>query len=280
MDHFLQLRILEAMLFAAAEPVDEKHLRDRMPEGADVKALLEELSGLYANRGVHLLRIGKGWAFRTAEDLAPYLRVENVVTRRLSRAAIETLAIIAYHQPITRAEIEETRGVALSRGTLDLLLEIGWIRPRGRRRTAGRPVTWGTSEAFLDHFGLESADALPGIEELKAAGLLERKPGFGPLSTLQEQPTAENDEEEDEDSELAEDVELLLEAELEGLGEAGDEDEELDEEPDESLDDVAEDALDETDEPDAADDEEPDGEERQTAELVQLPRRATSSGGQ
>src|SRR3546814_8589876 len=135
-----QLRILEAMLFAAAEPVDEKALRDRMPDGADVKALLEELRGIYANRGVHLLPIGKGWAFRTAEDLAPYLRIENVVARRMSRAAVETLAIIAYHQPITRAEIEEMRGVALSRGTLDLLLEVGWIRPRGRRRSEERRV--------------------------------------------------------------------------------------------------------------------------------------------
>jgi len=276
MDHFLQLRILEAMLFAAAEPVDEKHLRDRMPEGADVKALIEELRGLYANRGVHLLKIGKGWAFRTAEDLAPYLRVENVVTRRLSRAAIETLALIAYHQPITRAEIEETRGVALSRGTLDLLLEIGWIRPRVRRRTAGRPVTWGTTEAFLDQFGLESADAWPGVEELKAAGLLERKPGFGPLSALHEQPTAAEAEDEDEDTELAEDVELLLEAELEGLGDAGDDEEA----PEESLDDTAEDTLGEAGEDDAVDDDETDGEERPTAELVQLPRRATSSGGQ
>ncbi len=290
MDHFLQLRILEAMLFAAAEPVDEKHLRDRMPEGADVKALIEELRGVYANRGVHLLKIGKGWAFRTAEDLAPYLRVENVVSRRLSRAAVETLAIIAYHQPITRAEIEEMRGVALSRGTLDLLLEVGWIRPRGRRRTAGRPVTWGTSEAFLDHFGLESADALPGVEELKAAGLLDRKPGFGPLSALREQPTAdeEENEDEDEDTELAEDVELLLEAELEGLGEGSDEDGDGDGDQDgaldETLDDAFDDAGEDADEPATAEDEaeepeEPD-EEQQTAELVQLPRRATSSGGQ
>jgi segregation and condensation protein B len=289
MDHFLQLRILEAMLFASAEPVDEKHLRDRMPEGADVKALLEELRGLYANRGVHLLKIGKGWAFRTAEDLAPYLRVENVVSRRLSRAAIETLAIIAYHQPITRAEVEEMRGVALSRGTLDLLLEIGWIRPRGRRRTAGRPVTWGTSEAFLDHFGLESADSLPGVEELKAAGLLERKPGFGPLSALREQPTAE--EEEDEDAELAEDVELLLEAELEGLGEGGDEDGDQDGALDETLDDAMDEAMDDAieameqavdaaDEAGLAEDEGEDSDEPRTAELVQLPRRANSQGGQ
>jgi len=265
MDHFLQLRILEAMLFAAAEPVDERHLRDRMPEGADVKALIEELRGLYANRGVHLQKMGKGWAFRTAEDLAPYLRVENVVSRRLSRAAVETLAIIAYHQPITRAEIEEMRGVALSRGTLDLLLEVGWIRPRGRRRTAGRPVTWGTSEAFLDHFGLESADALPGVDELKAAGLLDRKPGFGPLSALREQPTAE----EEDETELAEDVESLLESELEGLGDADLADEAPDEEP-------FDDETGESGEPEA----EHGGDVRRTAELVQLPRRASSQGGQ
>jgi segregation and condensation protein B len=290
MDHFLQLRILEAMLFAAAEPVDEKHLRDRMPEGADVKALLEELQGLYANRGVHLLRIGKGWAFRTAEDLAPYLRVENVVTRRLSRAAIETLAIIAYHQPITRAEIEEMRGVALSRGTLDLLLEVGWIRPRGRRRTAGRPVTWGTSEAFLDQFGLESADALPGVDELKAAGLLERRPGFGPLSALREQPTADA-EEEDEDTELSEDMEMLLEAELDGMDAAeADDADEIEEEaiapdeerPDEPVGEAAADDAEADVEPGEETDQEADSEadERPTAELVQLPRRAGSHGGQ
>ena len=273
MDHFLQLRILEAMLFAAAEPVDEKHLRDRMPEGADVKALLEELHGLYANRGVQLQKIGKGWAFRTAEDLAPYLRVENVVSRRLSRAAVETLAIIAYHQPITRAEIEEMRGVALSRGTLDLLLEVGWIRPRGRRRTAGRPVTWGTSEAFLDHFGLESADSLPGVDELKAAGLLERKPGFGPLSALREQPTADEDEDE---TELAEDVETLLEAELEGLGEIDQADEDMEEALDEAIEAAAEDESPEAE----AESGEEGAEKRPTAELVQLPRRANSHGGQ
>ena len=214
MDHFLQLRILEAMLFAAAEPVDEKILSERMPEGTDVKALLEELRGLYDNRGVRLLRIGKGWAFRTAEDLAPYLRVENVVTRRMSRAAVETLAIIAYHQPITRAEIEEMRGVALSKGTLDLLLEVGWIRPRGRRRTAGRPVTWGTSEAFLNHFGLENIDTLPGMDELRAAGLLDRKPGFGPLSALREQATAEEGEDE---AALSEDEASVVESELESI---------------------------------------------------------------
>lgn len=256
MDHFLQLRILEAMLFAAAEPVDEKVLRDRMPEGADMKALLEELRGIYANRGVHLLRVGKGWAFRTAEDLAPYLRIENVVSRRMSRAAVETLSIIAYHQPITRAEIEEMRGVALSRGTLDLLLEVGWIRPRGRRRTAGRPVTWGTSDAFLDHFGLESADALPGVDELRAAGLLDRKPGFGPLSALREQPTAEEADEEDE-TELVEDAESVLEAELGSLA-----DEASPDEPSDTEEDLEEDGM-------------PPG-----ADLRPLPRIARSHGGE
>jgi len=281
MDHFLQLRILEAMLFAAAEPVDEKHLRDRMPEGTDVKALLEELSGLYANRGVQLMKIGKGWAFRTAEDLAAYLRVENVVTRRLSRAAIETLSIIAYHQPITRAEIEEMRGVALSRGTLDLLLEVGWIRPRGRRKTAGRPVTWGTSEAFLDHFGLESVDALPGIDELKAAGLLERKPGFGPLSALREQPTADEEEDEDE-AELTEDERSVVESELDSL-DLGDLDEDAPDEemPDEELpyEDLPDDGIEAEAETDAPEPED-DGDDRPTAELVHLPRRAGSQGGQ
>ena len=201
MDHFQQLRVLEAMLFAAASPMSEKVISARMPDNVDIKALLKELKDMYANRGVNLRRVGKGWAFRSAADLAPFLRVENKVARRISRAAVETLAIIAYHQPITRAEVEEIRGVALSRGTLDLLLEAGWIRPRGRRRTAGRPVTWGTSEGFLDHFGIEGLDALPGMEELKAAGLLERKPGFGPLSALQEQPTTEQEAAEEESDE-------------------------------------------------------------------------------
>lgn len=284
MDHFLQLRILEAMLFSASDPVDEKHLLDRMPEGSDVKALLEELQGIYANRGVHLLKIGKGWAFRTAEDLAPYLRVENVVSRRLSRAAIETLSIIAYHQPITRAEIEEMRGVALSRGTLDLLLEVGWIRPRGRRRTPGRPVTWGTSEAFLDHFGLENVDSLPGVDELKAAGLLERKPGFGPLSAMREQPTADQEDE----AELTEDELSVAESELDSMEESDLDDEFEDDEIEETGEDEAEtaEASEPGDEPDTTGDgasedatEEDPAEERPTAELVHLPRRAQSGGG-
>ena len=180
-DRFQLLRLLEATLFAAAVPMAEKALAERLPEGADIAGLLQELAGLYANRGVHLLQIGERWAFRTAPDLGERLQIETTVARKLSRAAIETLAIIAYHEPVTRAEVEEIRGVALSRGTLDSLLEAGWIRPKGRRQTPGRPVTWVTTEAFLDHFGLESREALPGIEELKAAGLLDARSAISTL---------------------------------------------------------------------------------------------------
>jgi segregation and condensation protein B len=180
-DRFQLLRLLEATLFATSEPMAEKSLAERLPEGADIAGLLQELAGLYANRGVHLLQIGERWAFRTAPDLGDRLQIETTVARKLSRAAIETLAIIAYHQPVTRAEVEEIRGVALSRGTLDSLLEAGWIRPKGRRQTPGRPVTWVTTDAFLDHFGLESRDALPGIEELKAAGLLDARSAISTL---------------------------------------------------------------------------------------------------
>ncbi len=167
------LRILEAVLFASAEPLRERALAQRLPESADLPSLLEALQSQYSARGVNLVRSGERWAFRTASDLTSFLRLEVSLPRRLSRAAVETLGIIAYHQPITRAEIEEMRGVSLGRGTLDILLELGWIRPRGRRRSPGRPVTWGTADAFLDQFGLESLDALPGLEELRAAGLLD-----------------------------------------------------------------------------------------------------------
>ncbi len=180
-DRFQLLRLLEAVLFASAEPVGEKALANRLPEGADLAGLLEELRGLYANRGVHLTQFDDRWAFRTAPDLADKLQIETEVTRKLSRAAIETMAIIAYQQPVTRAEVEEIRGVALSRGTLDTLLEAGWIRPKGRRQTPGRPVTWVTTDAFLDHFGLESREALPGLEELRAAGLLDARSAISTL---------------------------------------------------------------------------------------------------
>jgi segregation and condensation protein B len=180
-DRFQLLRLLEAILFAATEPLAEKELAGRMPEGADITGLLQELKDLYANRGVHLLAFEDRWAFRTAPDLASKFHVEKEVVRKLSRAAIETLAIIAYHQPATRAEIEEIRGVMLSRGTLEALLEAGWIKPKGRRETPGRPVTWGTTDAFLEHFGLESLEALPGVEELRAAGLLDKRPAIAAL---------------------------------------------------------------------------------------------------
>ena len=180
-DRFQLLRLLEALLFACAEPLSPDQIRRHLPEDADLDALLAELASLYANRGVNLTRVGESWALRTAPDLAPLMQIERAVVRKPSRAAVETLAIIAYHQPVTRAEIEEIRGVALSRGSLDTLLEAGWIRPKGRRRSPGRPVTWGTTEAFLDHFGLDSLEALPGVADLKAVGLLDRRPAIAAL---------------------------------------------------------------------------------------------------
>ena len=173
------LRLLEAMLFAASEPLDEATLLARLPEGAeggvDLPALLTELAADYASRGVNLTRVAGKWTFRTANDLSWLLSKETVETRKLSRAALETLAIIAYHQPVTRAEIEEIRGVAANKGTLDVLLETGWIRMRGRRRSPGRPITYGTAEGFLVHFGLDSIQDLPGIEELKGTGLIDAR---------------------------------------------------------------------------------------------------------
>jgi segregation and condensation protein B len=168
-----ELRLLEALLFSSAEPVDEKRLAERLPSDVDVRAALLQLQEEYAPRGVNLVRIAGKWAFRTATDLNWLLSKESVAPRKLSRAAIETLAIIAYHQPVTRAEIEDIRGVVMSKGTLDVLLETGWIRMRGRRKAPGRPITYGTTEAFLAHFGLDALGDMPGIEELKGAGLLD-----------------------------------------------------------------------------------------------------------
>ena len=175
-----QLRILEALLFAASEPLAEAYLATHLKSEDDVAALLDELKGFYASRGVNLVRVAGKWAFRTAEDLSYLLERHATEQRRLSKAAMETLAIIAYHQPVTRAEIEEIRGVAVSPGTLDVLMEIGWVRLRGRRRAPGRPITYGTTEQFLDHFGLDAIKDLPGLAELKGSGLLESNlpPGF------------------------------------------------------------------------------------------------------
>ncbi len=182
-------RILEALLFAAAEPLDEESLRSRLPQDADISALLDNLAEDYSSRGVHLVRVAGKWAFRTAEDLRFLMQREAIEQKKLSKAALETLSIIAYHQPATRAEIEAVRGVSISRGTLDVLLEIGWIRLRGRRRSPGRPVTYGTTEHFLNHFGLDTIGELPGLAELKGAGLLD-----GNLPPDFEMPSPNDDE--------------------------------------------------------------------------------------
>ncbi|MCH2274255.1 SMC-Scp complex subunit ScpB [Thalassospira sp.] len=176
---FQHLRIVEAVLFASAEPVSERVLAARLPEGSDVSVLLKELQANYSERGINLNRVGEKWAFRTAADLAGDLHIEVEKAKKMTRATLETLAIIAYHEPVTRSEIEEIRGVALSKGTLDILLEAKWIRPRGRKRVPGRPVLWATTDDFLDHFGLEHRDDLPGLADLKAAGLLDSRPGMG-----------------------------------------------------------------------------------------------------
>ena len=179
-DRNQHLRIIEAVLFATAEPVEAAHIGSFLPEGTDIAGLLADLQANYANRGVNLVEVAGRWLFRTADDLGYILRRETVEQRKLSKAAMETLAIIAYHQPVTRAEIEDIRGVAISKGTLDQLLEIGWVRMRGRRKTPGRPVTYGTTDAVLSHFGLNEVGDLPGLQELKGAGLLDANlpPGF------------------------------------------------------------------------------------------------------
>lgn len=195
------LRMLEAVLFAASEPLDDATLIERLPPDADVPARLAELEQAYAKRGVQLVKVAGGWVFRTAPDLAHLLQRNAVEQKRLSRAAMETLAIIAYHQPVTRAEIEDIRGVTMSKGTLDILLDVGWIRMRGRKRVPGRPVTYGTTDEFLMHFGLDKVSDLPGLEELRAAGLLEGKipaafmvPSPSDSLAMDEDPLADGDD--------------------------------------------------------------------------------------
>lgn len=167
------VRAAEALLFAGGEPITAKELGEKLGPAVDVAAVLMKLKAEYAGRGVQLVEAGGGWRFQSAPDLASLFAETREAPRRLPKAALETLAVIAYHQPVTRAEIEEIRGVSLSRGSMELLLEIGWIRPRGRRRTPGRPLTFGTTDAFLSHFGLVSLDALPGKDDLKGFGLLD-----------------------------------------------------------------------------------------------------------
>ena len=213
MSDFNSLRLIEALLFASKEPVPVSLLAAQLPEGEDVEAILTTLQSHYANRGIVLEQAGKTWAFRTASDLAGDLALERVASRRLSRAAMETMAIIAYHQPVTRAEIEDIRGVAVAKGTVDTLLEAGWIKPRGRKQTPGRPLMWGTTDEFLDHFGLSSVKDLPGMEELKSAGLLDRREGLASL------PTGDNSDEDEGETEL--ELELGFEESGEGTEPGG-----------------------------------------------------------
>ncbi len=196
------LRMAEAILFAASEPLDKSSVRDRMPEGAPVDLLISEIQAKYETGGFHLVELGGKFAFRTAPDLSSALQKEVSQQRRLSRAALETLAIIAYHQPVTRAEIEDIRGVAVSKGTIDVLLESEWVKIRGRRRVPGRPVTYGTTDHFLTYFDLASVKDLPGLEELRGAGLLDGRlpPGFSipepdPDNDPDEDPLGEGDDE-------------------------------------------------------------------------------------
>ncbi|MDB5397330.1 MAG: Segregation and condensation protein [Rhodospirillales bacterium] len=190
-EDFDAIRLIEALLFASAEPLSEKALARHFTEGTDVAALLARLQSDYAGRGVNLFERDGTWAFRTAADLGDRLRIEKSQVRKLSRVAVETLAIIAYHQPVSRAEIETIRGVATARGTLDVLIEAGWIKPGRRRETPGRPGTWVTTDGFLDHFGLGGLADLPGIDELKATGLLDKRPAIQTLT--------ESDEDTDDD---------------------------------------------------------------------------------
>ena len=192
-----QERMVEAILFATAEPVTVADLNARMPHGCDAKVALEQLQKRYEGRGVAVVRVGDAWAIRTAPDLGFLMQKETVETRKLSRAAIETLAIVAYHQPVTRAEIEEIRGVSVSRGTIDQLLELEWIKFGRRKMTPGRPVTYMVTQEFLDHFGLENARDLPGLKELRAAGLLENRPPPG-------DDLEENEDEDETQSEMFE----------------------------------------------------------------------------
>ncbi len=190
------LRIIEAMLFASAEPVDIEKFQEFLGEGTDVLSLLADLQSNYENRGVNLVQVAGKWAMRTAQDMGTILRRETKEQKKLSKAALETLSICAYHQPVTRAEIEDIRGVAISKGTLDNLLEIGWVRMRGRRKTPGRPVTYGTTPEFLVHFGLNELTDLPGLHELKAAGLLDGNipPGFDvPMPRVTDELTADEE---------------------------------------------------------------------------------------
>ena len=266
-------RLIEAVLFAAAHPVSEEDLAQRLPEGTELAPILAEIEALYEGRGVNLIKISGKWAFRTSPDLAAALNPEQVVQRKLSRAAVETLAIIAYHQPITRAEIEEVRGVALSKGTLDQLMEAGWIKPKGRRQAPGRPATWVSTDEFLEHFGLDRIEDLPNLEELRAAGLLDSRAGVATIAMNQEEAEAmadvaerERDEEEAKEREERRQAQLGDEEEegapIERAAGASDEDEGAEEaEDDADSDDEDSDDEDSDDEDEDSDDEDVEDDE-------------------
>lgn len=215
------MRVMEAMLFAAKQPLSLNALRERLPEGADVGGLLLQLQAHYDGRGVTLNNIDGYWAFRTATDLSDALQLKKEVRRPLSRAAMETLAIVAYHQPVTRAEIENIRGVVTSGGTLDILMEEGWIKPGRRRETLGRPLTWVTTTDFLDQFGLQALTDLPGLDDLKSSGLLDRRPAIDATTAdmfeqMEEEDAAQASSADDDDSDMATEEELAaLKAERE-----------------------------------------------------------------
>lgn len=218
-------RIVEALLFAASEPMSAQALHERMPEGADVGSALLELQEQYADRGVNLIQIDNLWAFRTSADLADILTMEKEETKKLSRAAMETLAIIAYHQPVTRAEIENIRGVTTHRGQLDTLIEAGWVKPGRRRETPGRPLTWMTTPGFLDQFSLETIMDLPGLDDLKASGLLDRRPAIEAIPGMDDtedlfagQEEAEGvDSSEQEEAEDEHNIRIEIEEALQGI---------------------------------------------------------------
>lgn len=270
-----QLRLIEALLFASPEPLTVNAIRERMPEDADVGGLLMELQRIYEGRGVSLLNMDGHWAFRTSADLADALSMKKDIQRKLSKAAMETLAIVAYHQPVTRPEIENIRGVAISNGTLDVLMECGWVKPGRRRESPGRPLTWVTTPAFLDHFGLTALNDLPGMDELKSSGLLDARPAIdvttGSLFGAEDEMLAEDlndsdiDDEEDDDayeeSESSEDEAEEIVASEEGSEEDISEDEEAsddDSDDEEDFDDEESDELDEEDSDDDDDDEDED----------------------
>lgn len=237
-DRAQQKRVIEALLFASPEPVTLRTIRGRLPEEADVGGILLELKEEFSERGVNLMQFEDAWAFRTAPDLGAALALTKKEEKKLSRAALETMSIIAYHQPVTRAEIENIRGVATSKGTLDVLMEAGWIKPGRRRETPGRPLTWLTTATFLDEFGIENLNDLPGLAELKAAGLLDTRPAIDTIpgadlfSANQNEPSDE-DESDDDESEDEDDDFVRLESAEEEDSDDSDEDSEDEEDFDE-----------------------------------------------